>query len=322
MLRADFADPNQAFVDQFLQRFATPPPATILDLGCGPADISARLATALPAAHVDALDGSAAMLDCARDVLAGYPDASHRVNLVLSMVPVVPSVLPHTHYHAIVSNSLLHHLHVPAVLWQSIADLGEPGTAVLVMDLYRPASKADAAAIVEQYAANEAAVLKEDFYNSLLAAFTPAEVADQLTRRGADACGGNHQRPASAGVGAPELGVAQAASQADERRLRPRDDVSRDLFQVAAIAALGFEAFAELRCSESLQRVRHDAAGNIKRRRGRRRLMRGCPPPCRAWQRNVCVPARPAARPRRPFPSPARAPACPTSTRCCCPTAQ
>lgn len=182
--RANFADPNGAFVDQFLARFGTPPPATILDLGCGPADISARLATALPAAHVDALDGSAAMLDCARDVLAGYPAAAHRVNLVLSMVPVAPGVLPHSQYQAIVSNSLLHHLHVPAVLWRSVAELGAPGTAVLVMDLYRPASKAKAAAIVEQYAADEAAVLKEDFYNSLLAAFTPAEVEDQLAAAG------------------------------------------------------------------------------------------------------------------------------------------
>ena len=48
------------------------------------------------------------------------------------------------------------------------------------MDLLRPASTDDAAALVDQYAANEPAILRRDFYNSLLAAFTEDEVAAQL----------------------------------------------------------------------------------------------------------------------------------------------
>ena len=182
--QADFAEPNQAFVDEFLTRFADSAPRTILDLGCGPADISARLAAALPDARVDALDGSQAMLDRARELLKSYPDAADRVNLVQSLVPVPAGTLPHARYDAVVSNSLLHHLHTPAVLWETVGELGASGSAVLIMDLFRPPSTSAAAAIVEQYAADEAPILKEDFYNSLLAAFTPAEVSAQLAAAG------------------------------------------------------------------------------------------------------------------------------------------
>jgi hypothetical protein len=48
------------------------------------------------------------------------------------------------------------------------------------MDLLRPESPEAAQAIVDQYAANEPAILRRDFYNSLLAAFTEDEVAAQL----------------------------------------------------------------------------------------------------------------------------------------------
>jgi hypothetical protein len=48
------------------------------------------------------------------------------------------------------------------------------------MDLFRFPSPEEAKAYVERVAGNEAPLLKEDFYNSLLAAFTPDEVRAQL----------------------------------------------------------------------------------------------------------------------------------------------
>jgi hypothetical protein len=61
-----------------------------------------------------------------------------------------------------------------------VRESGAPGARVLVMDLMRPASEAAAQALVDEYAANEPEVLRRDFYNSLLAAFEPAEVRAQL----------------------------------------------------------------------------------------------------------------------------------------------
>ena len=182
--RANFDEPNSDFVRRFLERFGNQSPASILDLGCGPGDICTRLAEALPAARVYGLDGSKAMLDCARDLVGRRPGIADRVELILSLIPAVPDTLPLASYDAVVSNSLLHHLHEPACLWQTVHELGTGGAPVLVMDLKRPASVNDAARLVEQYAAEEPQVLKDDFFNSLLAAFTPGEVAAQLELAG------------------------------------------------------------------------------------------------------------------------------------------
>jgi SAM-dependent methyltransferase len=57
-------------------------------------------------------------------------------------------------YDLILSNSLLHHLHEPQVLWRSMRAAAKPGAFVLVMDLMRPASAGWAAALVETYAAD------------------------------------------------------------------------------------------------------------------------------------------------------------------------
>jgi 2-polyprenyl-3-methyl-5-hydroxy-6-metoxy-1,4-benzoquinol methylase len=83
---------------------------------------------------------------------------------------------------AVVSNSLLHHLPNPLQFWHKIRQLVRPGSPVLVMDLLRPESPDEAQAIVDRYAADESAILRRDFYNSLLAAFTEDEVATQLAR--------------------------------------------------------------------------------------------------------------------------------------------
>jgi hypothetical protein len=48
------------------------------------------------------------------------------------------------------------------------------------MDLVRPPTPADAHRIVDKVAANEDPILREDFYNSLCAAFTIEEVGEQL----------------------------------------------------------------------------------------------------------------------------------------------
>jgi 2-polyprenyl-3-methyl-5-hydroxy-6-metoxy-1,4-benzoquinol methylase len=83
---------------------------------------------------------------------------------------------------AVISNSLLHHLPIPLRFWHKLRQLVKPGSPVLVMDLLRPESPEEARAIVDRYAAGEPEVLRRDFCNSLLAAFTEDEIASQLAR--------------------------------------------------------------------------------------------------------------------------------------------
>jgi SAM-dependent methyltransferase len=180
---ADFEEPNSRFValySEFVGPLAAG--AAVLDLGCGPGDISLRIAAADPGIEVHALDGSAAMLAFGRAALEADEAMRARVRFLEGLVP--GAVLPRAAYEAIVSNSLLHHLHDPAGLWRMIRSYAAPGAAVLVMDLMRPSSEAAARALVEQYAAGEPAVLRKDFYRSLLAAFEPGEVQLQLDAAG------------------------------------------------------------------------------------------------------------------------------------------
>jgi 2-polyprenyl-3-methyl-5-hydroxy-6-metoxy-1,4-benzoquinol methylase len=90
-------------------------------------------------------------------------------------------------YDLVLSNSLLHHLPDPAILWQAVARWARLGAGVFVMDLLRPASPEAARALMEQYAAGEPEVLRHDFHHSLLAAYRPDEVREQLRQAGLEA---------------------------------------------------------------------------------------------------------------------------------------
>lgn len=179
---ADFSEPNERFVASFAAEFPAFGTGALLDLGCGPGDIVLRLAARFPNVAVHGLDGSLAMLAHGEARLAAQAALHRRVRFIAGVLP--GARLPLSRYDAVVSNSLLHHLHDPRVLWNAVRAVGAPGAAVMVMDLYRPQSPAAARDIVTAYAAQEPEVLQKDFFNSLCAAFEPAEVRGQL-----DACG-------------------------------------------------------------------------------------------------------------------------------------
>lgn len=176
---ADFADVNQGFVERFVSLFPELAHGTVVDLGCGPADIPIRLARRLPGLRIVAVDGAAAMLALARAAIDREGLERH-LSPVRARVPHLP--FPDRSFDAVISNSLLHHLAEPAPFWSEIARIAKPAAPLLVMDLFRPDSPADARALVEAGAAREPEILKRDFYNSLLAAFSLDEVRAQLAR--------------------------------------------------------------------------------------------------------------------------------------------
>src|SRR6185503_20637992 len=94
------------------------------------------------------------------------------------------AALPRSSYEAVISNSLLHHLHDPSILWDSVRKFAAPGAPIYIMDLLRPDSDAEVERLVETYAGKEPEVLKRDFHNSLKAAFTVPEINDQLREAG------------------------------------------------------------------------------------------------------------------------------------------
>ena len=176
--QADFTTPHQHFIQLFSEhfpRFSLNSP--VLDLGCGPCDVSRRFARAFPASTIHAVDGAVAMLKQAEQINREQ-GLSNRIKLFESCLPELE--LPQIHYHTVISNSLLHHLHNPSVLWQCLQQYAAPSASIFIMDLIRPKTEPLARQLVELYAAREPAILQNDFYQSLCAAFTPDEVKRQL----------------------------------------------------------------------------------------------------------------------------------------------
>ena len=177
---ADFSESDAAFVDRFIELSGDTINGRVIDLGCGPGNISLLLVERMPAASVTGLDGSKAMLDIARERAAGLSGASGRPAFIQETVPY--SGIGSFDY--IVSNSLLHHLHDPMSLWKSLRRDASPGAVVFFNDLRRPSSEQEARQIVDTYAGDASKILQEDFFASLLAAFTPEEVEEQLSSAG------------------------------------------------------------------------------------------------------------------------------------------
>lgn len=180
--QADFEAAHSFYPRLFAEKFPhRPAKAFALDLGCGPCDVTLRFARANSGYTFHAVDGSAAMLRYAKRAVI-QAKHSRRIRLIEGFIPGVP--IPRQAYDVIFSSSFLHHLHEPQILWQTVRQYSRRGTLVFIPDLRRPATVAKARALTEQYSGTEPEVLRRDFYNSLRAAFTPAEVRRQLEAAG------------------------------------------------------------------------------------------------------------------------------------------
>lgn len=181
---ADFSSAHDLFVKTFQEKFSDLTSSfndVVLDLGCGPCDITRRFASAYPDSSFHAVDGAASMLKYGAE-LNEQAGVSQRIKLIESCLPNIE--LPQQFYHVIISNSLLHHLHDPFALWNNIQKHAKPFARVLVMDLIRPVDEQTVKFLSNEYAANEPELLKKDFENSLRAAFTVEEVQQQLDEIG------------------------------------------------------------------------------------------------------------------------------------------
>lgn len=194
---ADFRATDRAFAERILSLLGELPPDVaaeepfrIVDLGCGPGNIAFLLAEACPAASVLGLDAAEAMLALAGKRQQADPSRWPQLRFHQARLPLAAGELLNLPdpwrppYGALVSNSLLHHLHGPQVLWRSLRQLGAPGSLVVLRDLRRPAHQQALEDLVERHAAGAPAVLRRDYALSLRAAFRADEVRCQLEAAG------------------------------------------------------------------------------------------------------------------------------------------
>jgi ubiquinone/menaquinone biosynthesis C-methylase UbiE len=173
----DFSASDQAFVDRALKLCLHP--CVIADLGCGNGKIPSAIAPGLTAPSIlYAIDRSLPMLALARQRLR------QQCNAICISADVKQLPFPDQSLDIIVSNSLVHHLPDARILFREIRRVIGPGGAILIRDLFRPATPEARELLVARYASGGSQLQIELFRNSLQAALTPAEVSAQLEECG------------------------------------------------------------------------------------------------------------------------------------------
>ena len=178
---ANFDEPHSMFIQLYKQIFGNSIAGMVVDLGCGTADITVRFARAYPRCCLDGIDGSENMLRYGHELVAQY-NLKKQIILIHGYLP--HAALTPQYYDGVISNSLLHHLQDPMVLWETIRRCAKSHAPVFVMDLLRPLDEFQARKLVKQNVADEPEILQRDFYNSLLAAYSPGEIKEQLEKAG------------------------------------------------------------------------------------------------------------------------------------------
>ena len=156
----------------------------ILDVACGPGNISERIAKNWPFVKVVGIDGSQEMLNQAEKKL----EESCSNNLSYKLIEINSIATGEMHFpfaaDVLVSNSALHHFHDPYRFWAALKKLGKTKCIHIHRDLIRPTSLEKACEIKEKHLSNSPEILKKDFFASLKASFTVNEVTQQLADAG------------------------------------------------------------------------------------------------------------------------------------------
>lgn len=172
--QANFDEPHERFLDLMEGTIGKPvQQESILDLGCGSGDIIRRWQKRYTGNwRITGLDASEVMLNMAR-----HSSSSTNIQWIKSYLPELPE---HIAGDRIICNSLLHHLKSPDQLWKILKAEKFLGSSFFLMDLSRPATEEMCQELVNLYAGDEPEIHKQDFYNSLKAAYRPEEVFQQL----------------------------------------------------------------------------------------------------------------------------------------------
>ena len=162
----------------------------IVDLGCGPGNITERFSYKWPTAKIIGIDGSQAMLSIARSRAEDARKKGDLTNvnyLCWDMFSIANGKLHlEKPIDLVVSNSLLHHLYDPALFWKVLGYLTDENTVNFHRDLRRPSTFENAIALQKTYLKDAPDVLVKDYLSSLRAAFTIEEVKEQINSQRLD----------------------------------------------------------------------------------------------------------------------------------------
>jgi ubiquinone/menaquinone biosynthesis C-methylase UbiE len=167
----DHSAVNRVFVVDFLAVWNGHGP--VLDVGAGTAQIPIQLCQKHPLAQVTAIDLAEHMLALARKNVQS-------AGLAARIHPEKQNARAMTYatgsFHAIISNSIVHHIPEPAQVFAEMVRVCAPGGLLFVRDLMRPPDGATLNRLVDTYAAGANNHQRKMFAESLHAALTVDEV--------------------------------------------------------------------------------------------------------------------------------------------------
>lgn len=159
---------NQAVVDRFLQ-LGGGTCARVVDLGTGPGDIPLLLARSSKIPQIVGVDAAATMLALAK-ISTQRLDLAQRVTFVQADVKALP--YPDGAFDGVFSNTILHHIPHPIEFVREAVRVLAPGGVLLIRDLYRPATMAEAERLVALHAGSAPQDHQQLLLQSLCAALT------------------------------------------------------------------------------------------------------------------------------------------------------
>ena len=152
----------------------------IVDLGCGPGNISEKLSLKWPNAKVLGIDGSKEMIRMAESSKTKSSNQSRLKNLHYVCADIknlkMNEISSEKNISLLVSNSLIHHITYLGDFFNCIERLSSSQTINFHKDLKRPNDEKFALELKEKCAEKNNDILTNDYYASLKASYTAKEL--------------------------------------------------------------------------------------------------------------------------------------------------
>jgi trans-aconitate methyltransferase len=151
------------FYKQLLKDLDT---GSIVDLGCGPGDLTIEIANLHNGVTIDGIDASQAMINITNKDQPGVE---------FHCLPITSIT---DNYDRVVSSMTLHHFHNPVEFWNTIKAIKPKD--VFVFDLIRPEDEETLKGIIDNNGPYLNSIFQTDLENSLRAGFSITEIKEQL----------------------------------------------------------------------------------------------------------------------------------------------
>lgn len=178
----DHTQVNRVFVDDLLRVWPiSPNPCRVFDAGTGTAQIPIELLRRGVSAEIVAADAANEMLRLAEFNVAA---AGFAHQIICRHCDCKSLSDTDATYDVVMSNSIIHHISDPALVFAECWRILKPGGLLFVRDLHRPRDLAEWDRLVDLYAGTATPHQRQLFRDSLQAALTVEEIQSLVTELG------------------------------------------------------------------------------------------------------------------------------------------